>query len=151
MHADIADLPDPAAIETPARTLISIRYLLLRAMTAGGAFVMGFVQTFVFARVLSPDRFSIFIVVGGIGYSLWITDLGLGKILFVNLRAPFLAGTPDRQAARQATAVIAFYVALAIAAAAVCFGIEALHAQGGLGQKAPIDDNAGQHGVRGTP
>jgi len=46
----------------------------------------GFVQTFTFARVLSPDRFSLFIVVGAIGYTLWLTDLGLAKILFVNLR-----------------------------------------------------------------
>jgi len=132
MHANIEELSDHVAIEKPAARLISLPYLLLRATSAGGAFVMGFVQTFVFARVLSPDRFSIFIVVGGIGYSLWIANLGLGKILFVNLRAPFLAGKADRQAAGQATAVLSFYVALAIAAAVVCFAVEAARPAGSL-------------------
>jgi hypothetical protein len=121
MNATIEPPPgDAAAVEKPAERLISIPYLLLRVTTAGGAFVMGFVQTFVFARVLPPDRFSVFIVLGGIGYSLWLTDLGLAKILFVNLRAGHLAGTLDRRDARQATAVIAFYVFLGIAASLVC-------------------------------
>ena len=84
---------------------------------------MGFVQTFVFARILTPDRFSIFIVVGGIGYTLWLTDLGLAKILFVNLRAGHLAGKPDERDARQATAVILFYVLLGIAASLVCIAL----------------------------
>src|SRR5271167_1298536 len=103
--------------------LISLRYLLLRVSTAAGAFAMGFVQTFVFARVLSPERFSIFIVVGAIGYTLWVTDLGLAKIVFVNLRRPHLAGGSDEQTARQATAVIFFYLTLAVAASFVCFMI----------------------------
>src|SRR5271154_1569456 len=103
--------------------LISLRYLLLRVSTAAGAFAMGFVQTFVFARVLDPERFSIFIVVGGIGYTLWLTDLGLAKILFVNLRAGHLAGKPQARDARQATAVILFYVLLAIAASLVCIAV----------------------------
>ena len=121
MNATIEPAPgDAAAVEKPPERLISIPYLLLRVTTAGGAFVMGFVQTFVFARVLPPDRFSDFIVLGGIGYSLWLTDLGLAKILFVNLRAGHLAGTLDRRDARQATAIIAFYVFLGIAASLVC-------------------------------
>ena len=83
MHAQIGSLPNGAvAVEKPAERLISIRYLLLRAATAGGAFVMGFIQTFVFARVLTPDRFSLFIVVGAIGYTLWLSDLGLAKITY---------------------------------------------------------------------
>jgi O-antigen/teichoic acid export membrane protein len=124
MHANIGSLPDDAApVEKPADRLISIPYLLLRVTTAGGAFVMGFVQTFVFARVLSPERFSIFIVVGAIGYTLWFTDLGLAKILFVHLRAAFLAGKRDERAAREATAVILFYVLLGIAASLVCMAI----------------------------
>jgi O-antigen/teichoic acid export membrane protein len=105
--------------------LISLPYLLLRGSTAATAFAMGFVQTFTFARVLSPDRFSLFIVVGAIGYTLWLTDLGLAKILFVNLRAAHLDGRRDEPAARQATSVILFYVLLAIAAAFGCFLIEA--------------------------
>jgi O-antigen/teichoic acid export membrane protein len=121
MHANIGSLPeDTAPPAKPADRLISIPYLLLRAATAGGAFVMGFIQTFVFARVLTPDRFSIFIVVGGIGYTLWLTDLGLAKILFVNLRAGHFSGKPNERDARQATAVIVFYVLLGIAASLVC-------------------------------
>jgi O-antigen/teichoic acid export membrane protein len=126
MHANIGSLPgDAAPAEKPSERLISIPYLFLRASTAAGAFAMGFVQTFVFARVLSPERFSIFIIVGAIGYTLWITDLGLAKIVFVNLRRPHLAGGRDDRAARDATAVISFYIALAFAAAIVCFAIVA--------------------------
>src|SRR5580704_5009763 len=121
MHANIGPLPDTVApVEKPSGRLISLPYLFLRASTAGGALAMGFVQTFVFARILSPERFSIFIVVGAIGYTLWLSDLGLAKILFVNLRKPHLAGKNDEQVARQATAVILFYVLLAIAASLVC-------------------------------
>jgi O-antigen/teichoic acid export membrane protein len=128
MHANIGAIPDDAAKRaTPRDRLISISYLLLRGTTAGGAFAMGFVQTFVFARVLSPERFSVFIVIAAMGYTLWFTDLGLAKILFVNLRTPHLAGRHDAQAARQATSVIAFYVALAIAAALVCLAISLEH------------------------
>src|SRR5580704_10961887 len=123
MNANIGTLPEAAPADIPRERLISIPYLLLRASTAGGAFVMGFIQTFVFARVLTPDRFSIFIVVGGIGYTLWLTDLGLAKILFVNLRAGHFAGKPDERDARQATAVIVFYVLLGIAASLVCVAI----------------------------
>ncbi|HEX4409861.1 MAG TPA: hypothetical protein VH206_13895 [Xanthobacteraceae bacterium] len=129
MHANIGtQTADAAPAETPPRErLISIAYLLLRGMSAGGAFAMGFVQTFTFARVLTPDRFSVFIVVGAIGYTLWLTDLGLAKILFVNLRAPHLDGRRDERAASQATAVIAFYIALAVGASLVCFAISLLH------------------------
>jgi O-antigen/teichoic acid export membrane protein len=124
MHANIGPFPDDGApIERPSERLISIPYLLLRTSSAGGAFVMGFIQTFVFARILTPDRFSIFIVVGAIGYTLWLTDLGLAKILFVNLRAGHLNGRPDEHAARQATAVILFYALLGFAAALVCFAV----------------------------
>jgi O-antigen/teichoic acid export membrane protein len=120
MNANVGSLPDAAPAEKRRERLISIPYLMLRATTAGGAFVMGFVQTFVLARILDPQRFSIFIVVGGIGYTLWLTDLGLAKILFVNLRAGHLAGKPQPRDAQQATAVILFYVLLAIAASLVC-------------------------------
>jgi len=37
---------------------------------------MGLVQTLTLARVLSPEWFSLFILVGAIGYSLWLCDLG---------------------------------------------------------------------------
>src|ERR1700681_3708591 len=113
MQPDAASLPtDGAPADGPAARLISIPFLLLRVSTAGGAFAMGLVQTLVFARVLTPDRFSLFILVGAIGYSLWLCDLGLAKILFVQLRAAHLAGKTDPRAASQATAVIVFYVLL---------------------------------------
>ncbi|MFZ3227004.1 MAG: hypothetical protein WB772_17800 [Xanthobacteraceae bacterium] len=122
MHANIGSLPgDAAPIALPRERLISLRYALLRAATAGGAVAMGLIQTFVFARVLTPERFSIFIVVAATGYTLWLADLGLGNIAFVNLRGSYLAGTRNEPAARQATAVILFYALLAVAAALICF------------------------------
>ncbi len=121
MHANIGALPEPAApIERRGR-LISLPYALLRFATAGGAVATGLIQTFVFARALTPERFSVLIVVAAIGYTLWLADLGLGNIVFVNLRAPYVAGKKDELAARQATAVVLFYLLLAFAAALVCF------------------------------
>jgi hypothetical protein len=124
MQADATSLPADGAPGPTAR-LISIPFLLLRVSTAGGAFAMGLVQTLVFARVLTPDRFSLFILVGAIGYSLWLCDLGLAKILFVQLRTAHLAGKTDARAASQATAVIVFYVLLAAAGSLLCFGFMA--------------------------
>src|SRR5579863_5116477 len=112
-----------APIRRRRERLISLPYLLLRAATAAGAFAMGFVQTFVFARVLTPERFSVFIVVGAIGYTLWLAELGLPNILFVNLREPHLSGRRNARAANDATAVVVFYAAIAIAAALVCFAV----------------------------
>ena len=124
MHANIGSLPDDAApIELPRRRLISIRYSLLRFATAGGAVATGLVQTFVLARILTPERFSIFIVVGAIGYTLWLADLGFSNILFVNLRSAHLAGSKNEQTARQVTAVILLYAVLALAASLVCFTV----------------------------
>ena len=121
MHANIGSLSAKASpATTPPSRLISIPFLLLRLSTAAGAFATGFVQTLVFARVLPPERFSLFIVVGAVGYSLWLCDLGLAKILFVQLRNAHLAGRNDERVAGQATAVILFYVLIAIAAAFVC-------------------------------
>ncbi|HEY1745273.1 MAG TPA: hypothetical protein VGG11_00695 [Xanthobacteraceae bacterium] len=122
MHAPVGTLADTARIaEAPRQRLISIPFLILRAATAGGALATGFVQTFVFARILSPERFSVFIVVGAIGYTLWLAELGLPNILFIKLRGPHLTGRRDAQAARQATAVGLFYIGLAIAASLICF------------------------------
>lgn len=122
MHAPVGTITDNGRIaEAPRQRLISIPFLLLRALTASGALATGFVQTFVFARILSPERFSIFIVVGAIGYTLWLAELGLPNILFVKLRGLYLTGRCDAQAGRQATAVGLFYIALAIAASLICF------------------------------
>src|SRR6202161_3507825 len=122
MQVNAASLPADGT-PGPAARLISIPFLLLRVSTAAGAFAMGLVQTLVFARVLTPDRFSLFILVGAIGYSLWLCDLGLAKILFVRLRGAHIAGKTDTRAAAQATAVIVFYVLLAACGALVCFGV----------------------------
>jgi O-antigen/teichoic acid export membrane protein len=133
MHAPLESLSEDAAPKkAPRERLISIPYLLLRGTTAAGAFAMGFVQTFVFARILDPERFSIFIVTAAVGYSLWITDLGLAKIAFVNLRTPHLSGTKDDRAAREAGAVIQFYILLSVVASLVCFGFEALRHGGSV-------------------
>ena len=101
--------------------LISVPFLLLRSTTAGAAFVTGLVQTFVFAHVLSPQRFSIFILVAAIGYSLWLIDFGIVKILFVRLRARFLANKRDGAIAGHTTAVVLFYFILVTAGALLCF------------------------------
>src|SRR5271167_3173509 len=87
------------------KRLISIPFFLLRTTTAGAALLTGLLQTYVFAHVLSPQRFSIFILVGAIGYSLWLIDFGIVKILFVRLRARFLAGERGGAIAGHATAV----------------------------------------------
>ncbi len=124
MHANIGPLPDDATpIELPRRRLISIRYSLLRFATAGGAVATGLIQTFVLAWILTPERFSIFIVVGAIGYTLWLADLGFSNILFVNLRSAHLAGGKNEQVARQVTAVILFDAVLALAASLLCFTV----------------------------
>ena len=124
MHAPIEQLAEGAAPPTtPAGRLISLSYLLLRGATAAGAVAMGFVQTFVFARALDPHQFSVFILTAAVGYSLWIADLGLAKIAFVNLRAPHLDGRRDERAASEAGAVVLFYIVLSTAAALACFGI----------------------------
>lgn len=105
--------------------LISLTYLFLRATTAGGALFAGIIQTFVFARVLTPERFSIFIVVGSFAVVLPLIDLGLVKLLFVRLRAGYLAGKPDEAMARNATAVVIFYASLAIVGTLLCFAVTA--------------------------
>ena len=75
--------------------LISFTYLFLRATTAVGALFAGIIQTFVFARILTPERFSIFIIVGSFAVVMPLFDLGLVKLLFVRLRANHLAGKHD--------------------------------------------------------
>lgn len=103
--------------------LVSSRYFLLRIATAGAALVTGLIQTFVFARVLSPEMFSIFILIGTLGISMWVLDLGLPKILFVQMRKLHLAHADKDLVARQANAVALLYVALVFLAAFVCFAV----------------------------
>jgi hypothetical protein len=131
MHAPVEPVSESPAPElarqtTPEQRLISLPYLVVRGATAAAAIAMGFVQTFVFARVLDPERFSIFILTAAVGYSLWIADLGLAKIAFVSLRAPHLAGQRDARAASEAGAIVLFYILLSTAAALACFAAASL-------------------------
>jgi hypothetical protein len=103
------------------RRLISIPFFLLRTTTAGAALLTGLLQTYVFAHVLTPHRFSIFILVAAFGYSLWLIDFGIVKILFVRLRARFLSGDQSDTVAGHATAVVLFYFALVSTGALLCF------------------------------
>src|SRR5690242_10119322 len=86
MSSQAPALTRPSALRQPLRLLasvLSLRYLLLRAATACGAVAFGLVQTFVFARVLGAHEFSLYILIGTVGVSLWLFDLGAAKILFV--------------------------------------------------------------------
>jgi O-antigen/teichoic acid export membrane protein len=100
--------------------LISLRYLLLRAWTAGGGLLAGLVQTFVFARVLDPERFSLFILVGALGVSMWLFDLGFSKIIFVHLRNRFLAGEETLDIGAQANAIAVLYAVAVAVSAVIC-------------------------------
>jgi hypothetical protein len=104
-----------------AKRLISLPFFLLRTGTAGAALLTGLLQTFVFAHVLSPERFSIFILVAAIGYSLWLIDFGIVKILFVRLRARFLAREGGDAVPGHATAIVLFYFGLVTTGALLCF------------------------------
>ena len=105
----------------PFSGMLSWRYALLRGWTAGSALLAGLIQTFVFARVLEPERFSLFLVVGAFGVSMWLFDLGLPKILFVGLRKRFLKREDAFPLAAQATALTLLYAALVGAGALTCF------------------------------
>jgi len=106
--------------------LLSFRYLLLRGWTAGGGLIAGLIQTFVFARVLDPDRFSLFILVGALGTSMWLFDLGLSKIIFVRMRERFLTGEKTQTIGAQANALAIFYALLIAAASVICALVLAL-------------------------
>jgi O-antigen/teichoic acid export membrane protein len=105
----------------PLSGMVPWRYALLRGWTAGSALLAGLIQTFVFARVLEPDRFSLFLVVGALGVSMWLFDLGLPKILFVGLRSRFLKQEDTTPLAAHATALTLLYAALVGAGALACF------------------------------
>jgi hypothetical protein len=102
---------DTSSEKTPAR-LLSIPYLMLRFTTAGGALVSGLVQTFVFARILDPDLFSVFILIGALAVSFWLVDFGLTRIVFIRQREAHLAGRSDNPIARQAAAIAIFHALL---------------------------------------
>ena len=120
----------------PFSGLVSWRYALLRGWTAGSALLAGLVQTFVFARVLEPDRFSLFLVVGALGVSMWLFDLGLPKILFVGLRKRFLKREDTSALAAQATALTLLYAGLVLAGALACFMMAPFLAKATFGNSA---------------
>ncbi len=108
----------------PARVLanlLSPRYFLLRSFTAGAALIAGLVQTFVFARVLTPELFSIYILIGTLGVSLWLFDLGAAKILFVRQRERYLTNGTDTTIAAQSNAVVLLYALIVAAGTLACF------------------------------
>jgi hypothetical protein len=118
---------------TPFAGLLSFHYLLLRGWTAGGGILAGLVQTFVFARVLDPQIFSLFILVGALGVSMWLFDLGFSRILFVRMRERYLAGDDTLAVGAQANAIAIFYAVLiatvsvlVIIAAALWLGVDLL-------------------------
>jgi O-antigen/teichoic acid export membrane protein len=105
-----------------ATRFLSIPYLLLRATTAGGGLVGGLVQTFVFARILDPERFSVFILVGTLGIALWLSDIGLVKIIFVRMRAWLLGGAQAGAGiVWHATAIVILYFLIGIVSTVICF------------------------------
>ncbi len=109
-----------------ADRFLSIPYLLLRSSTAGGALLFGLIQTFVFARILSPERFSVFILIGTLGITLWLVDFGLTRILFVRQREAFLAGRADPVIAGQSMAVLMTYAAAVFAGTLGCIAFMAV-------------------------
>ena len=121
-HASTADRK--GALRQPPRLLaglLSLRYFLLRASTATAAVASGLIQTFVFARVLTPEDFSIYILIGTFGISLWLFDLGAAKILFVRQRERHLAKRADAVVAAQSSAVVMLYALIVLAGTVLCF------------------------------
>lgn len=119
-------------------SLLSFRFLLLRISTAGAAVAFGLVQTFVFARVLDVKDFSIYILVGTFGLSLWLFDLGAAKILYVRQRNFYLSGQTNDGVAAQTTAVAIAYTALVLAGALICFALMASRPTVSLGGAAQL-------------
>lgn len=102
-------------------SFLSLRFLFLRSSTAVTSVLTGLLQTFVFARVLSPEQFSLFVLVGAIGFTLLLCDLGATKILFVRLRQRHLDQSQENSVAAQTSAIVTLYIALALVGAVVCF------------------------------
>jgi O-antigen/teichoic acid export membrane protein len=118
-----------AAVLQPFRLvagLLSLRYFLLRSSTAAAALFNGLVQTFVFARVLTPEDFSIYILIGIFGMSLWLFDLGAAKILFVRQRECYLAQCADGAVPAQASSVVLLYALIVLAGTLLCFAVMAI-------------------------
>ena len=128
MSSQAPALPRPSALRQPLRllaSLLSLRYFALRAATAGAAVAFGLVQTFVFARVLGAQEFSLYILIGTFGVSLWLFDLGAAKILFVRQRERHLSGHRGGTVPAQSAAVVILYALIVLAGAVCCFAATA--------------------------
>jgi O-antigen/teichoic acid export membrane protein len=132
MSADAPTIARKSVLRQPMLLLanvLSLRYFVLRASTVTAAVAFGLVQTFVFARVLEPEDFSIYILIGTLGISLWMFDLGASKILYVRQRARHLAGETDGVVPAQSTAVVIVYALLVLAATLACFAVMAMRSK----------------------
>lgn len=139
MSSQAQTIPRARDLRQPLRLLagvLSLRYLLLRATTAAAAVAFGLVQTYVFARVLAPKDFSIYILIGTFGLSLWLFDLGAAKILYVRQRARHLDGGRDQDIAAQSSAVVLLYVLIVLTGALACFTIAATRPDTSVGTAA---------------
>jgi O-antigen/teichoic acid export membrane protein len=100
---------------------LSIPYLFLRSATAGSALVAGLIQTFVFVRVISPEQFSLFILVGTLGVTFWLFDFGMAKILFVRTREWYLGGKKGSVTAEESGAIATLYAGIGLVGSAIFF------------------------------
>jgi O-antigen/teichoic acid export membrane protein len=128
MNSPAAAFASNSFLHRPLRaiaSLLSLRYFVLRTSTAGAAIASGLVQTFVFARVLSPQDFSIFILIGTFGLSLWLFDLGAAKILYVRQRERHLTGAGDATVPAQSSAVVVLYALIILTGTLLCFAVMA--------------------------
>jgi O-antigen/teichoic acid export membrane protein len=126
MSVDTPAIGQKSVLRQPMRLLtsvLSLRFLALRISTAGAAVAFGLVQTFVFARVLSSQNFSLYILVGTFGLSLWLFDLGAAKILYVRQRELYLAGNMDGTVPAQTAAVVIAYTALVAIGTLACLAV----------------------------
>src|SRR3569623_3247661 len=123
----------PSALRQPLRLLASlgsVRYVLLCASIVGAAGAFGLVQIFVFARVLGAHEFSLYILIGTFGASLWLFDLGAAKILYVRQRERHLAGGSDSAVPAQSAAVVILYALIVLAGTLACFAATAARGRG---------------------
>src|SRR5665647_508205 len=117
MNSHATTLAPKSVLQRPLRALaglLSPRYFVLRASTAAAAIAGGLVQTFVFARVLNPQDFSIFILIGTFGLSLWLFDLGAAKILYVRQRERHLTASTEAAVPAQSSAVVLLYALIVL-------------------------------------
>lgn len=131
MSVELSAIDQKSLMRRPMRLLASLlspRFLLLRISTATAAVAFGLVQTFVFARVLDAQDFSIYILIGTLGLSLWLFDLGASKILYVRQRELYLTGNTDGAVPAQSAAVVIAYAVLVFVCTLACLAVMLLKA-----------------------